>query len=136
MTMDDIDESDVEHLNMLYPKLVYRAMKSHDPITNIKEISETRKMYTAVYFNQENETAWRAYIDVDNYGGYDESPSIHFSKCYPNSSYESMEKWSALATGRLSGPQDVHSWHSIMKVFNTSYELYQNDIQDKIDAQD
>lgn len=122
--MSDSESNDLEHLQMLYPELVDRAMRSQEPVTEVREIGEYRRTYTAVQYDPKTETVWRAYIDADHHPDYESSPSVHFSKCHPTSSAKIMQKWTSLATGRLSGPQGLSAWESLFTVFNAALGVY------------
>lgn len=114
----------VEHLPMLYPEFVDRAMRSQEPVTEIREVGEHRSIYSAAQYDSGTGVVWRADIDADHHPDYEHEPTVKFSKCHPTSSAEIMQKWSALATGRLGGPQQLGAWESLFTVFNAALELF------------
>lgn len=118
-----------EHLQMLYPEFVDRAMRSQEPVREIRESGEHRRIYSAAQYDPSSEVVWRADISADHHPDYETTPSVKFSKCYPTSSAEGMQKWTALATGRLSGPQDLEPWESLFTVFNAALGLYNREVR-------
>lgn len=124
-----MSETDTEHLEMLYAEIVDRAMRSQEPVTEIREVGEHRRIYSAVQYDPDDEVAWRSDIDADLHPDYDTTPSVKFSKCHPTASSETLQQWTSLATGRLSGPQDLPHWESLFTVFNVALGLYNREVR-------
>jgi hypothetical protein len=122
--MSEQSGGDTEHLQMLYPEFVDRAMRSQEPVTEIRKVGEYRRIYSAAQYDPNTETVWRADIDADHHPDYDSNPSVQFSRCYPVSDSEIRQQWTRLATGRLSGPQKLGAWESLFTVFNIALSFY------------
>ena len=129
----DMPGDGMEHLQMLYPEFVDRAMRAQEPVTRTKEIGEHRTTYEAAMYFPDSEVVWRCYIDADEHPDYDSKPSVHFSKCYPNSSASVMQNWTSMATGRLGGPQKLVPWEQMFTVFNAALGLYNRSLQTESD---
>jgi len=119
--------SDTDHLQMIYPEFVDQAMRSQEPVTRVRESGERRRIYEAAQYDAEHEIVWRCDISADHYSDYETTPRVHFNKCYPTASNKYMQKWSSLATGRLSGPQRLQPWESLFVVFNAALGLYKSE---------
>lgn len=126
MAMTDGDHcGGLDHLHMLYPELVDRAMRSEEPITDIKWDADHRTVYTALQYDPAEQVVWRADIDtIDDRDQYDSIPQVNFSKCYPTASEDWMQGWTDIATGRLNGPHSVSAWSSLFTVFNAAHRFY------------
>jgi len=119
----DEQDPDLDHLSMLYPELVDRAMRSQGPVTEIRELGTHRRVYSAAQFDLESEIVWRA--NITDYGPeFDSAPNVTFSTCCPTASPEIMQEWTSIATGRLSGPQKLAPWESLFAVFNAALRCY------------
>jgi len=125
----DEPNDELNHLSMLYPELVDRAMRSQEPVTEQVKSGDYRLIYRAVNYNSESETAYMCYLDVDTHPDYDNEPSVHFSECNPTSDHDIMQEWSSKATGSLSGPQKFGRWLEYFTVFKAAAEFYRNDIE-------
>ena len=119
--------TDTEHLQMLYPEFVDRAMRSQEPVTEIREVGEHRRIYSAAQYDPDNETIWRADIDADHHPDYDSTPSVTFAKSYPTSDAQALQEWTVLATERLGGPQKLGPWESLLTVFNAALGVYREE---------
>lgn len=122
--MNQTEDADLDHLAMLYPELVDRAMRSQEPVADHEWIGDHRFIVRAAQFDPDTETVWRANIDVDTHPEYDTPPSVGFSKCYPLATEDWLQTWTALATGRLSGPQKLPAWETMFVVFNAALTEY------------
>lgn len=111
-------------LQMLYPEFVDRAMRSQEPVTEIREVGEHRRIYSAAQYDRDSEAVWRADIDAVHHPDYDATPSVGFAKSYPTSDTRVLQKWTPLATGRLGGPQKLGPWESLFTVFNAALSVY------------
>lgn len=109
---------------MLYAEIVDRAMRSEEPLTEIREFGDDGRIYSAVNYDPEDEVAWRADIDADHNPDYDSIPSVKFSKCRPTADSEALQQWTPLATGALGGPQELPDWEALFTVFNEALDLY------------
>lgn len=128
-------ERDTDHLAMLYPEFVGRAMRSQEPVTEIREVGEHRRIYSAAQYDPETEIVWRVDIDADYHPESDRSPRVKFSKCRPTSGHEHFQKWSALATGRLNGPQNLADWEALFTVFNAALGLFDREVREGWDVE-
>lgn len=117
-----VDEAD--HLQMLYPEFVDRAMRSQEPVNEIREVGEHRRIYSAAQYDPDSGAVWRADIDVDHHPDYDATPSVGFAKSYPTSNSRVLQQWTPLGTGRLGGPQKLGPWKSLFTVFDAALSLY------------
>lgn len=124
-------EQDLDHLGMIYAEFVDRAMRSQEPVTETREVGKYRRIYSAAQYDPDREVVWRADIDADHHPEWDTDPSVSFSKCYPNSTVSVMQDWSSLATGRLTGPQDLDSWNALFTVFYAALDHYHSEVDDE-----
>lgn len=108
-------------------ELLEEAKESQEPVTEV-DVSDTGRT-TRVHAIQEYDgVAYRAQITVHK--GSDSPPGVQFGKCYWDSDVGVMRDWTSLATGRLSGPQDLPSWESLFTVFNSALGLYNREVLD------
>ena len=112
----------LEHPDMIYSGFVERAMNSHDPVTEIRSLGDTRKVYSAAYYDQGTETCWRA--DIDHDPRWDGGAGVSFSRCSPTADHGTLRDWSPLATGSLSGPQKLPAWRRMFTVFDAVREFF------------
>jgi len=125
--MSDSDNNNMDHLKMLYPGFVNQAMRSQEPVTDIREVGDYRRIYSAAQYDPDSGAVWRADIDADHHGEYDTTPTVSFAKSFLESNAESMQTWTEIATGRLGGPQKLEPWESLFTVFNAALDLYQRE---------
>jgi len=123
---DDLDGV-VEHPEPIYKReLLEKAKEVQEPVTEI-EVSDDGRT-TRVHAIQEFDgVAWRALIR--HYEPSDGQPSVSFAKSYHDSDAKVMRDWSSLATGRLSGPQDLPSWESLFTVFNAALGKFNREVR-------
>jgi len=122
------DTNDLSHLSMLYPDLVDEAMRSDEPVTQKDQSGDTRLIYRAVNYDPENETAYMCYLQADTHPDYNTTPSVHFMECSPTADFDTLQEWTAKATGRLNGPQDFDTWLEYFAVFQAAAEHMENDL--------
>jgi hypothetical protein len=99
-------------------------MRSQEPVTEIREVGEHRRIYSAAQYDPGTEVVWRADIDAHHHPGHDITPSVSFAKSYPTLDSRAMQEWTSLATGRLGGPQKLGPWESLFTVFNEALSFY------------
>lgn len=103
--------------------LVEHALAREETVLDVDWVGDTRCLYHAV--QERDYTVWRATLDVDYYPDSDTTPSVKFARCHPHSDADVMQKWTSLATGRLSGPQDLKPWRRMFAVFEAAVECYE-----------
>lgn len=109
-------------LPMLHAALVAQAMQTEGPVTETRRVGEDRFIYSAVWYD--DETCWRCDIEIDTvHEGF--APTVAFLKCHPTASHDTLQEWSPLATGRLSGPQKLDAWRALFVVFDAALEYYE-----------
>lgn len=119
---DATEGTELDHLTMIHAEFVDRAMRSREPVTEIREVGSERRVYSAAYYDPSGECCWRA--DIDHDPAWDSGPSVTFAKCWPTAEHESVQDWSPLATGRLSGPQKLPAWRALFEVFEAVVEFF------------
>lgn len=115
---------------VIHQDLIEKARDAEQPVTEvIDEKYAHRTIYRAAQFR--DGVVWRADIDtVDDREEFDSTPSVKFSKCCPDSDVKVLRDWSPLATGRLSGPQDLPAWEALFTVFNAVLHEYNDKDRD------
>lgn len=118
-----------DELDMLYPEFVERAMNSQEPVTRIDECGEYRTRYESAQYDPNEEIVWRCSITYDSHPENDSEPSVEFNRAMPKAEVNTLQKWSSVATGRLSGPQKLGSWESMFTVFNAALGLFNREVR-------
>lgn len=105
--------------------LLEEAKDAQEPVTEIETTDDG--LTTRVHAIQEYDgTAYRAMIK--HYERSDGPPRVQFAKTRWNSDAKVMRDWSDMATGRLSGPQDLPSWESLFTVFNAALGEFNREV--------
>jgi hypothetical protein len=106
--------------------LLEDAKDAEEPVTEV-EVSDSGRT-TRVHAIQECDgVAYRAQITVDEKG--ESPPSIQFGRTYWDSDAKVMREWLSLATGRLSGPQNLPAWESLFTVFNAALGAFNREVR-------
>lgn len=107
--------------------LVEKAIESQEPVSDFewRRDGEELRIDAVQEFDG---TAWRASIEYREWS--DGSPSVSFSKCQPQADHEHFRGWTAMATGRLSGPQNLPAWESLFTVFNAALHEFNREVRD------
>lgn len=114
-----------EHKEPLYQReLLEKAKGAQEPVTNVEDDGDTIRVHAIQEYDG---TAWRAMIRA--YRPSDSPPSVSFAESHWEADHKTMREWSALATGRLSGPQRLPRWESLFTVFNSALGEYKRLIE-------
>lgn len=106
--------------------LLQEAKFVQEPVTEVEINNEWEESVIRVHAIQEyNGTAWRCLIED---GRGDGDPRVSFAKSYWDSDVDVLRDWSRLATGRLSGSQELPAWESLFAVFNAALGEYQREV--------
>lgn len=121
------DDGEIQHAEPIYKRdLLEKAKEAQEPVTEI-DVSDKGRT-TRVHAIQEYDgVAWRAMIRYHDHS--DDPPSVKFAKSYHDSEAKAHREWWSLATGRLSGPQDLPSWESLFTVFNAALGVYNREVR-------
>lgn len=107
-------------------ELLEEAKDAQTPVTEV-DVSENGHT-TRVHAIQEYDgVAYRAQITHDDRS--DSPPGVQFGKSHWDSDVGVMRDWSSLATGSLSGPQDLPAWESLFTVFNATLGVYNREVR-------
>jgi hypothetical protein len=101
--------------------LVEMATGAQEPVTEVDDTG-SRVHYRAV--QERDGKVW--FVEITD-GEYYDEPNVAFRRSVPDSEAEILRKWTSLATGRLSGPQQLPAWEAIFTVFNAALGLYQKE---------
>jgi hypothetical protein len=136
MTQDNtnINDSNGTYREPIYKReLLEEAKDAQEPVTKV-EVSDKGRT-TRVHAIQEYDgVAWR--VMIRHYSESDDPQSVSFSKSYHDSDVKVMRDWSGMATGRLSGPQDLPSWESMFTVFNAAMHEFNREVRGNIYSRD
>jgi hypothetical protein len=110
-------------------ELLEEAKNTKIPVTEVNVSKSGHKTRVHALQDYDGE-AYRAQITHDERS--DSPPKVQFEKCYWDSDVAVMQDWSSLATGRLSGPQDLPSWESLLTVFNAALRVYNRQVRDDV----
>jgi len=106
--------------DILHPELISRASQSSGVITDVTE-KGTAQIVRAVL-----DAGNRFYrCDIRWANSHSDDPRVSFKKCHPYSDAKVTRKWTSIATGRMSGPQEMEQWTHLMTVFDAARNRYQ-----------
>lgn len=103
--------------------LLEDAKDTEEPVTEV-EITDDERTVRVHAIQEADGVAYRA--QIEEYLPSDSDASVSFARSRWNSDAKVFRDWSPLATGALSGPQDLSSWESLFTVFNAALDEYYN----------
>lgn len=107
-------------------ELLERAKGTEEPVTEV-DWNDSGRAVRVHAIQEYDGTAYRA--QITDYVKFESSPSVKFAKSYWNADVGTLQDWTPLATGSLSGPQDLSSWESLFTVFNSALGVYNREVR-------
>lgn len=109
--------TDVAHRN-----LANRAIASTHPVTAVAD-HDTYTVYRAAV--ERDGTVFRADIDtMDDRAEFDSTPRVSFHTLRHRDDAGKLSGWHSVATGHLSGPQELPQWRGLTTAFEAALERY------------
>lgn len=127
MSVEDTPDSEQGYPEPIYKRdLLEEAKDAAEPVTEV-DVSDNGRT-TRVHAIQESDgVAYRAQITSRE--GSDSPPSVSFGESHWDSDVKTMRKWSSLATGALTGPQNLSRWESLFTVFNAALSEFNREVR-------
>lgn len=95
-------------------ELLEEAKDADGPITEVDWSDSKRRVNVNAIWAHDG-VAYR--VEITAHPEFDSDPQVSFARSHYDSDAGVMRDWSSLATGRLSGPQDLASWSALFTVF-------------------
>lgn len=102
-------------------ELLEESKGAQEPVTEV-EYSEDGHTLRVHAIQEYDGVAYRAMIRSD--ARSDSDPTVSLARSRWESDVGQLRDWTALATGRLSGPKDLPAWESLFTVFNAALGAY------------
>lgn len=108
-------------------ELLEEAKDADGPVTDVDWPKSGRRVNVNSIWAHDGD-AYR--VEITAHPEYESEPNVTFAHSSYDSDVGVLRDWSSLATGRLTGPQDLASWSALFTVFKHAQATFNLEVRD------